>query len=291
MVFATTMSCATSLRSHIAQAKDSTVAIRLLVEVHSPTGDTLVPLLAGSGVAIDSDRIVTCVHVVQPLDKRVVQIQVIRDSDWQTGVKSFKVRAYIATVIWHDLSKDLAVLSVPGLGATPAEISDEPLSAGDDTFWLGHPFGGAPHAGAGIVADVGPFQNGVSAYAIDGTVNAGNSGGGLFSRRDGKLVGVISAKQGALSDRLRRFRDQGPRTSEESASLSDLDAAAALRQTLREMGNDIQLGLGYAIGINELPLPDRERQAMLNRLEHEEEAFRFLHGRSSTWFILARSRN
>ena len=269
------LACATPLRSQIASAKASSVAIRLLVETRTADGVQRTSLLAGSGVAIASDRVVTCAHVLNAKGKRLVQIQVLRDVDWREERGAWRVIAHAATLEWRDQEKDLAVLEVPGLNAIAARVSDQPLAPGDDAFWLGHPFGGGPSVSAGIVSDVTVFGGGGSGYRLDGTVNAGNSGGGVFSRENGRLVGIINAREGALSEELRRFRD-APGS---SGPAGGTEETLVVRQTLRELGNDLQLGIGYAIGIAELPPSERgERpQPKVARLDpHLDPAWRMI---------------
>ena len=89
------------------------------------TGQACGRILTGSGFAADTETIVTNAHVVAGVDNP----SVVRPDG----------RRLSATVQVFDPNRDLAVLSVPGLGETPLGIGTAVIGA--DAAVFGHPGG------------------------------------------------------------------------------------------------------------------------------------------------------
>ncbi|OGY89595.1 MAG: hypothetical protein A2927_01690 [Candidatus Komeilibacteria bacterium RIFCSPLOWO2_01_FULL_45_10] len=132
----------------------------------------------GTGFIIDVEgQILTNAHVVEGVST--------------STVKLFDNRSYTATVVARDEIRDLALLTIPVSGLTPAELgnSDE-VKQGDQVFSFGYPFG--------IEGDVS-FKDGTISrnHTIDGVVyfetsvdsHPGNSGGPLVNKY-GQVIGV-----------------------------------------------------------------------------------------------------
>jgi hypothetical protein len=75
---------------------------------------------------------------------------------------------------------------------------------------------------------------------LDGSVNKGNSGGGVFRRSDGALVGLIQIKAGAIGKEVRALMKAQPRA---GVFLDGIDSFKALQATIREMDGQLNLGV------------------------------------------------
>ncbi len=256
----------TMLKEQIRTARRSTVAVVLVLDVPGPSGMTRSKVVSGSGVLVRPGVVATCAHVIAPQlasGIALVGVEVAADEDagWRNGAA---VRTYAGTVEIVSTTRDAAFVKVPSVpGLVPARVGrSHEVEPGDEVFFIGHPALGAsaraifpPAVGTGVIAAIdgaqlvgpqGPWLR------IDGSVNKGNSGGGIFSRSDGTLLGIVNAKAGGLSQVLRIFRDTQPTA---SMIIGGVDPVAVLRQTLDEMENNLQLGIGYAIPIDVFSLP------------------------------------
>lgn len=93
---------------------------------------------------------------------------------------------------------DLAVIKIPSQLDSSAEIS-QVYNVGDSVFVVGNPYGLSSSVSRGIVSGVRTVSEGGNCpdYEIiqtDAAVGPGNSGGGMFRAKDGKLIGIITWK-------------------------------------------------------------------------------------------------
>ncbi|MET9091387.1 MarP family serine protease [Streptomyces cyaneofuscatus] len=171
-------------------------------------------VLEGTGFVFSGRRVMTNAHVVGGVSEPTVQI-------------GGEGRLYDAKVVLYDWQRDIAVLDVPDLRATPLEFTgpDDDAQSGDSAIVAGFPENGAydvrsARVRARIDAN-GPdiYQRGTvlrDVYSLYATVRQGNSGGPLLTP-DGKVYGVVFAK-----------------------SLDDPDTGYAL--TADEIREDIEIG-------------------------------------------------
>lgn len=141
----------------------------------------------GTGFVIAPERVMTNAHVVAGVSMPVVQTQ-------DQGVLA-------ARVIYFDPDKDLAILAVDGLQATP--LSSGPnISANAHAAFAGYPLGGPLQTRAATVLSSGPMmvpdiqdsnKTLIDVYQLAANVQSGNSGGPLLDTQ-GRVVGVIFAK-------------------------------------------------------------------------------------------------
>ena len=138
---------------------------------------------SGSGWVFDrSGHIVTNHHVVEDLTGSI-------------KVKQPDRPEVSAELVGVDAESDLAVLSVPGLSATPLSIRQQPPRLGELCLALGAPLGLPETASVGIVSGIGrqlPHPNGFTVEEMlqtDASINPGNSGGPLVDSH-GQLIGV-----------------------------------------------------------------------------------------------------
>jgi S1-C subfamily serine protease len=139
---------------------------------------------SGSGAIIDSNRILTCAHVVE--FGEFIEVRKAKDS-----------RKYIATVQYIAPEYDLAILRVDDARffnkVSPLQLADLP-QIGQRVTAYGFPSGGDDLSiTSGIVSRIEATDYSYSDYnnlavQIDAAINPGNSGGPVLL--DGKLAGV-----------------------------------------------------------------------------------------------------
>ncbi len=143
--------------------------------------------IEGSGFVYAPGHVITNAHVVAGVTEHQEVITAGRT-------------AFSASVVLYDPKRDIAVLYVPGLDATPLRFAG-PAPTGADAIVAGYPLDGPFAATA---ARVGPSQNATSPdiyqstqvtrqiYSIRADVRPGNSGGPLLTRQ-GTVDGVVFA--------------------------------------------------------------------------------------------------
>ncbi|HZP91464.1 MAG TPA: serine protease [Burkholderiales bacterium] len=154
-------------RAYLTAATNSMVKVEV---VRADGGYSL-----GAGVAIDGDRVVTACHVV----RKASAVAVLHAGErWSaTG----RVAAG---------QRDMCVLMVPRLKATPAALRDTAqLAIGEDVAAIGFGPGGGVFLSRGAVSRLHRYDSGL---VVQGSAafTSGASGGGLFDA-DGRLVGVL----------------------------------------------------------------------------------------------------
>jgi len=89
---------------------------------------------------------------------------------------------------------DLALLKVPGLPLTPAQLaSDTELELGDDVVVAASPFGRALSLSGGMLSQVEWDKTSKVPRMVktDAAIGYGASGGGIFSLESGKLLAIV----------------------------------------------------------------------------------------------------
>jgi hypothetical protein len=135
-------------------------------------------LLQGSGVVVQSQRVLTNCHVL--MGSEIVEVR--------QGKRSYRARLEYGD---QDLTRDLCQLFVPDLEAAPVALGQsKDIKVGKRVFALGAPFGLELTLSEGIVSGLRTHQD--SAYIqITTPISAGSSGGGLFDD-GGALVGLTT---------------------------------------------------------------------------------------------------
>ena len=141
---------------------------------------------AGSGVIITTDGyIVTNNHVVDGADK--------------ITVKTADEKSYTAKLVGVDSETDIAVIKIEAKGLKSASFGkSSTLEVGDEIVAIGNPLGELSGTVTnGIVSalsrEVTIENETMNLIQTNASINAGNSGGGLFDK-NGLLVGVVNAK-------------------------------------------------------------------------------------------------
>jgi hypothetical protein len=150
----------------------------------------------GSGVIIeegsDESRILTARHVVDP------------DFTAQpsTNIQVFNSEREVAqptSILLAPNDIDLAVIVIGKYMGPAVDVRDnDSIERGAEILAIGSPLGIQDSVSKGIISNVYETETEseyeFEAIQIDAAVNPGNSGGGLFLAKDGRLIGVTSFK-------------------------------------------------------------------------------------------------
>jgi S1-C subfamily serine protease len=249
-----------SARSAVAALRSSTAAVVLEWDVPGPDNRKQArKALGGAAVAIEPNTVITAAHVLNVEGGTVTGIGVMRDDQF-SGPPVFS-NAKRATVLWKSDEDDLAILHVDNLEAKPVHVSrNADIAPGDEVFFIGHPFEGGASVGFGYISWIGiaqlrPGMREIRLLRIDGPVNHGNSGGGLFLRGTNALIGIVTAKAGDLSSKLNQILEQ--RTddvdSKSGVFFDNVNVMGVIRRAIGELKFNLQLGVGYAIPADYIP--------------------------------------
>jgi S1-C subfamily serine protease len=135
---------------------------------------------AGSGFFVSSAcLVVTNEHVINGAEVIIL--------------KDVRKKLYTGSIIATDKARDLALLRTNAKTCAPLEIEVPVPKIGEDVFAIGDPLGLEKTVTKGIVSSFRQTESGVHYIQIDASLNPGNSGGPLLSRR-GKVIGVNTFK-------------------------------------------------------------------------------------------------
>lgn len=183
-----------------------------------------------SGVLIaDGSKVLTCAHCV--------------DASLKNGILVDKARGLIqlASIIFSDSDNDIAILDLgKSIGPSATLVSSSALEIGNEIFTIGFPYSINSEKTL-TTGNVAAFENG--GIKIDTSVNNGNSGGPLFNVK-GEVVGIVNAKLGSLSNFLDSIEKAKPQA---FVQIAGIDPVKTIQQMLREMKQNLNLGIGYAI--------------------------------------------
>ena len=153
----------------------------------------------GSGVVIgDQGFVLTNYHVVEDASRLTVTV---------TPDGSKDAKEYAASLVVYDENMDVAIVYAPDLGLPAVALGDsDALQVGDWAICIGNPLGFTNTTTVGIVSALGRGVDSESfdrygrretitnaMIQVDAAINAGNSGGGMFSV-SGELMGIPTLK-------------------------------------------------------------------------------------------------
>lgn len=183
-----------------------------------------------SGVLIaDGSKVLTCAHCLDSNLRNCILV------DKTSGL------VQIGNIIFSDQNNDIALLDMgKSIGPAATIISSSKLEIGNEIFTIGYPYSINSEKTL-TTGNVAAFENG--GIKIDTSVNNGNSGGPLFNAK-GEVVGIVNAKLGSLSKFLDSVEKAKPQA---FVQIAGIDPVKTIQQMLREMKQNLNLGIGYAI--------------------------------------------
>lgn len=140
---------------------------------------------SGSGFVITPDgKLITCYHVVE----NAKSIQIRFDQNPETW--------FPAVYFDGDERADIAILQLKGKEFSYALLDDygNKVSLGENVGLLGYPLG--DELGSGVTFTTGVISSfrgddGISLFQVDANAYPGSSGGPLFRKKDGKIIGIL----------------------------------------------------------------------------------------------------
>lgn len=221
------------------------------VKVISQTGNS-----SGSGFFIGDDIIATCFHVVAKIEVngQTVNWSVFQDLKVITSTGEEILASCISMPSQTDSSPLLYDFAILKLVSVPSNLSDYKLDLSDEeinNIDIGNLcyFSGYPLAVPTMITQ----QGNVSGIAIDksiiciqGSINKGNSGGGLINA-EGKVIGIVSMREGGISKGLQDLTRYIESTANQgSVRIMGVDPLQAIKATVETLNMYISTGIGYA---------------------------------------------
>lgn len=146
----------------------------------------------GTGFLASSDGlIVTCAHVVAPLEADHNGKRVTRDRIW---VRFYDNSTAEATTLSCDTLSDIAVISIAVKDRPYLHLNTELPKLAEEVCVIGYPLGDALGKGVSVTKGiVSALREGNTIYQIDAAANPGSSGAPVLDK-DGDVIGIVSFK-------------------------------------------------------------------------------------------------
>ncbi len=207
----------------------------------------------GSGFAITSDgQLATSVHVLNGASEWMVKF-------WGDA------QHHPAKQVAQDADHDVAIIAVEHATRPLALGEFRQVEPGDDVVWAGYPLAvWVPSFHKGMISYQGelplPRTTGpTESLQMDGTINSGNSGGPVVDPHDGRVVAIVSAGMGQLSESvMQHLQPERPTRGRATVRMLGVDVPSAIEALIHEMDRNLQLGVGYGISVRYL-------EALMNR--------------------------
>ena len=237
----------TSVPSLIQKAESSVVRV---MSVTLDQEKKPVPNIRGSGFLVAPGIACTALHVVDNIPENRIFL-VPADQD-QMNNKN------LGTILAKDPDHDLVLIQCTLLTDRPFLKLGEPskVKIGEESIVMGFPMDDpiltSSKAMIAATARIKLLKESdvlTDMFKLDAAVNNGNSGGPIIHIASGNVIGVVSLKVGALSQKLQIFKKKKPRASIE---ISGDDPIELLKETLQDMERNLHLGLGYGISVSHL---------------------------------------
>lgn len=211
----------------------------------------------GTGFLVGDEYIITCFHVVAGLSVQGTSINWNLHPDLQVMLPSGDVigGTVISVPSQNDvtpLTQDFAIVK---LGTKPTKSlqivqlasEKELLDVGDNVVFSGYPLatpGMVTHRGI-----VSGFDKSGSLIFLQAAINKGNSGGALLNDQ-GHVVGIVSMREGGISQGLAELQVHIDKTSKHgSVQIMGVDPLQATKEIIQTLDQYISTGIGYAKSI------------------------------------------
>lgn len=185
---------ATSATEVLAKIRPSVLELYCIVGSSMSSGSGVIVSFTDTDADEKDDKalILTCHHVIESASK--------------ITAKSIYGKEYTAELIGADPVSDIALLwmessednDFEGLSAAEMMCDSDKLLVGEDVFAIGNPLGylgGTVTTGivSALNRDVTVENRKMTLIQTDAAINSGNSGGGLFDKNTGALIGIVNA--------------------------------------------------------------------------------------------------
>lgn len=241
----------------VAQAKEVKVNMLELsrestVMIVSKSGNS-----KGTGFLIGDTYAITCFHVVARLSVQGSNINWSLHRDLQVILPSGEVidGTVISVPTQFDATpfkQDFALMKLKAKPTKPFQTvrlasEKEHLKVGDDLLFSGYPLatpGMVTHRGM-----VSGFDKSGSLVFVQAAINKGNSGGALLNDQ-GHVVGIISMREGGISQGLGELQVYIDKTSKQgTVRIKGVDPLQATKAIIQTLNKYISTGIGYARSI------------------------------------------
>lgn len=160
----------------------------------------------GSGAIITHDGyVLTCSHVVSGKGNIQVRLQNTQNNDVHTTWED-------ADIVWEDAELDAAILKIRDgdYAALPLRTLQTGTFTGEAIYLWGYPFGGRlsdnldelqPSLFQGYISSI-QTKNGIERINTNMEAKRGCSGGPVFSKKDGSIIGILCGSQTAGDEGL-----------------------------------------------------------------------------------------
>lgn len=220
----------------------------------------------GTGFVIDRDGyLLTANHVVAEYiieNNRIIDI-VYSDSIYAIFDQGDTLRLnLIISRNWKTdrdpLLFDFAILKIDDKTIEPLQIGKyDDVEIGNEIIFSGFPLSSEHLTNhTGIISakyiKKGIFGNiNQKVYQIDGSINKGNSGGPLISLVDQKVIGIISTREGGISNELDAIKKQIQdwKKLRIKVTTAGVDQSDAILNLINTLDRYISVGIGHAISI------------------------------------------
>jgi S1-C subfamily serine protease len=211
----------------------------------------------GTGFLIDEQYVITCFHVIAAISAQGGNIKWQIYKDLQVTLSSGEEikGTVVSAPTESDLSpliQDFALIKLEtkptkAFQTVPLAPEKECPSVGDEVVFSGYPLatpGMVTHRGM-----VSGFDKSGSLIFLQAAINKGNSGGGLLNDK-GQVVGIISMREGGISQGLNELRVYIDQTSQHGRfAIMGVDPLQATKAIIETLDQYISTGIGYARSI------------------------------------------
>lgn len=221
----------------------------------------------GTGFLISKDGyILTCHHVVSKLDLSKQSLNITYSNNIKvifndgTTKKSTLLTPTNLTIDRDPLVYDYAILKIDGNNHEFLELgSYSSADEGDEIFFGGYPFGSDHHATHSGFISAKYSRDGIiknttqNILQVDASINKGNSGGPLFLKRTGEVVGIISTREGRITQGLAEVREYIIQTKTKGSGgvfIQGVDPLPIMVDLINTIDRNISTGIGHAIAVN-----------------------------------------